>query len=184
MSIPPTQSDQLSALTDPAELSRVEQFLFHEAALLDAWELDRWLALMHPDVRYRVPAPGWEDGDPHLSLQVIHDDYQLLAGRVERLKSRHAHAESPKSRTCRMLSNVRADYCVDGGSTRIVAHSNFHVMRSRLGRIDHFVGSYRHLLVPQPSGSPESGGSYRILERLAVLVHDLVEAGGTVSIVL
>jgi p-cumate 2,3-dioxygenase beta subunit len=184
MSIPPIQSDQVSAVTDPAELSRIEQFLFHEAALLDAWDLERWLELMHADVRYRVPAPGWEDGDPHLSLQIIHDDYQLLAGRVGRLKSRHAHAESPKSRTRRMLSNVRADYCADGDGTRILAHSNFHVLRSRLGRLDHFVGSYRHLLVPQPAGSPDAGGSYRILERLAVLDHDLVEAGGTVSIVL
>ncbi|WP_345032998.1 aromatic-ring-hydroxylating dioxygenase subunit beta [Kutzneria kofuensis] len=36
---------------------QVEQFLYHEAALLDAWRLDDWLALMHPDVEYRVPAP-------------------------------------------------------------------------------------------------------------------------------
>lgn len=172
-------SRQAGPVTDPAVLSSIEQFLYLEAMLLDEWKLDEWLALMLPDGRYRVPAPGTEDRDPDLTLQVIHDDYKLLAGRITRLKSKHAHAETPKSHTRRMISNVRAEY---RGDDEIVAHSNFHVLRNRLGEMDHFIGRYRHVLVEQLD---EDGHvTYRIRDRLTVLDHDLVESGGTVSIVL
>jgi 3-phenylpropionate/cinnamic acid dioxygenase small subunit len=162
-------------VTDPTVISSIERFIYHEAALLDEWRLDEWLALMHPDVVYRVPAAGSEHGDAASTLQVIHDDLQLLTGRVTRLKSKHAHAESPKSRTRRLVTNVRAEHT--GDPQILVVHSNFHVLRNRLGRLDHFVGGYRHTLMAAPDG-------YRILERVAILDHDLVEAGGTVSIVL
>lgn len=36
--------------------SEVEDFLYHEAALLDDWQLDDWLALYTADARYEVPA--------------------------------------------------------------------------------------------------------------------------------
>ncbi len=35
---------------------QVEEFLYEEAALLDAWRLDDWLALMTDDAVYRVPS--------------------------------------------------------------------------------------------------------------------------------
>ena len=34
----------------------VEAFLYDEAALLDAWRLDDWLALFTRDARYEVPS--------------------------------------------------------------------------------------------------------------------------------
>jgi p-cumate 2,3-dioxygenase subunit beta len=168
-------------ISDPVVLCSVEQFLYLEAALLDAWKLDEWVALMHPDVHYRVPAPGSEHSSPNLTLQVIHDDHKLLQGRVTRLKSKHAHAESPKSHTRRMVTNVRAERDPTG---EVIAFSNFSVLRNRLGKLDHFVGSYRHALVPQQTSSNSIADSYRIHDRLTVLDHDLIEAGGTVSIVL
>jgi len=36
----------------------VENFLVREAALLDEWRLDDWLALFTEDARYLVPATG------------------------------------------------------------------------------------------------------------------------------
>lgn len=152
---------------------RVEQFLYLEAALLDEWRLDEWLELMHPDIEYRVPAPGSDHLDPRGTLQVIHDDRTRLGGRVTRLNSKHAHAESPHSRTRRFVTNVRAEQ----GEGGVVARANFHVMRTRLGQLDHFLGAYRHLLVP-------AGEGFLVRERVATLDHDIVEAGGTVSIIL
>ena len=35
--------------------AEVEDFLYHEAALLDGWQLDEWLALLTEDARYEVP---------------------------------------------------------------------------------------------------------------------------------
>lgn len=159
---------------DPALLSEVEQFLYREAHLLDSWQLDEWLALMHTDVVYRVPAPGSEGLDPDTTLQVISDHHLQLSGRVGRLKSKHAHAESPRSRTRRLVSNVRVEQHDD----LLVAFSNFHIMRTRLGQLDHFIGSYRHALVRADDGS------LLVRERVATLDHGIPEAGGTVSIIL
>lgn len=175
---PQTVTDPATKVTDLETLSRIEQFLYHEAALLDAWRLDEWLALMDPQARYRVPAPGSQEGDDRSTLQVIHDDYRLLAGRVTRLKSKHAHAENPKSHTRRLVTNVRAER-QEGGE--FVAFSNFYVLRNRLGTLDHFVGSYRHVLVER---GVDAATPYLIRDRLTLLDHDLVEAGGAVSIIL
>jgi p-cumate 2,3-dioxygenase beta subunit len=152
---------------------RVEQFLYREAAFLDGWRLDEWLGLMHPDIEYRVPSPGSDHLDPRRTLQVIHDDLTRLRGRVTRLGSKHAHAESPHSRTRRLITNVRAE----PGDGVIVVHAGFHVVRTRLGQLDHFVGEYLHVLVPVDGG-------FLIRERVATLDHDIVEAGGTISIIL
>ncbi|MGW3284299.1 aromatic-ring-hydroxylating dioxygenase subunit beta [Streptomyces sp. NPDC001002] len=152
---------------------QVEQFLYREAALLDEWQLDDWLALMHPDVEYRVPAPGSDHLDPRNTLQVIHDNHLRMQGRVTRLKSKHAHAESPHSRTRRLITNV----VVESLAEDLVVQANFHVVRTRLGQLDHFLGAYRYVLV-------RVGESFLIRERVAVLDHGIVEAGGTVSIIL
>lgn len=163
----------IAPVTSPTLHHEVAQFLYHEAALLDEWRLDEWFALMHPDVEYRVPSPGSDQLDPRHSLQVIHDDHARLGGRIGRLKSKHAHAESPHSRTRRLVTNVRAE---DHGDL-IVVYANFHVMRTRLGQLDHFLGAYRFVLV-------RGEGSFLVRERVAVLDHGIAEAGGTVSIIL
>ena len=49
---------------------RVEDLLFEEAALLDQWKLDEWLALYTEDAHYYVPPtdiPG-ETADPDTAL--------------------------------------------------------------------------------------------------------------------
>lgn len=114
-----------------------EEFLYHEAALLDAWKLDEWLALLTDDARYQVPSNDAPDGDPKSTLFLIADDMQRLRGRVARLKDPQAHAEFPHSRTRRMICNVR----VDGD----IVHSNFTVHRFRRDeQVAQFVGLYRH----------------------------------------
>ncbi|MBN9112383.1 MAG: aromatic-ring-hydroxylating dioxygenase subunit beta [Pseudonocardia sp.] len=163
--------------TTAASHHEVEQFLYREAALLDEWRLDDWFALMHPDVEYRVPAPGSDHLDPRHTLQVIHDDHTRLGGRVARLKSKHAHAESPRSRTRRFVTNVRVLDGPVGDAGEVTVAANFHVMRTRLGKLDHFLGTYRFVLVPD-------GAGFLVRERVATLDHGIVEAGGTVSIIL
>src|SRR5207244_4047604 len=77
----------------------VEDFLYHEAALLDAWRLDEWLALLTEDATYRVPSNDQPQSDPKRALFTIADDIRRIRARVTRLKDPHAHAESPRSRT-------------------------------------------------------------------------------------
>src|SRR5215831_8990317 len=86
---------------------QVEDFLYHEAALLDDWKLDEWLTLLTDDATYRVPSNDRPDADPANTLFTIADDIRRIKARVHRLKDKNAHAEYPPSRTRRMVGNVR-----------------------------------------------------------------------------
>ena len=153
--------------------AEVEDFLYHEAALLDAWRLDEWLALLTDDATYRVPSNDQPESDPKAALFTIADDMRRMRARVARLKDPHAHAESPRSRTRRLISNVRI---VERAPLRVEA--NFVVYRYRGNEdVRTYVGRYRYTLVRQDGG-------LRIKAREAIL--DAMELGslGTVSFIL
>ena len=121
---------------------QVEDFLYEEAALLDAWKLDEWLALLTEDATYRVPSNDRPESDPRGTLFTIADDIARIRSRVTRLKDRNAHAEFPPSRTRRLISNVRI---VQRQPLRVEA--NFVVYRYRANEdVRTFVGRYRYEL--------------------------------------
>jgi len=151
----------------------VEEFLYREAALLDAWRLDEWLALFTADGRYLVPTTDLPDGDPRKDLVFIDDDMVRLHARVERLKSRHGHREYPSSRTRRFISNLRIK--VKDGD--IVVNSSFIVYRFRLGESSPYIGSYEHRL-------KRVNGELKIHHRKAVLDQEALTEHGAVSIIL
>jgi Small subunit of phenylpropionate dioxygenase len=43
--------------------AEVEDFLYHEAALLDEWKLNEWQELLTDDAAYYVPPNDQLDGD-------------------------------------------------------------------------------------------------------------------------
>lgn len=152
---------------------QVEDFLFHEAALLDAWRLDDWLALLTEDAVYQVPSNDRPDADPKQALFTIADDIHRIRARVQRLKDPHAHAEYPASRTRRLISNVRI---VERNPLRVEA--NFVIYRFRRNEdVREYVGRYRYGLVVQD-------GNLKIRSREAIL--DAMELGslGVVSFIL
>jgi p-cumate 2,3-dioxygenase beta subunit len=120
----------------------VEDFLYQEAALLDEWRLDEWLALFTADARYVMPTTDLPDGDPKKDLVFIDDDMVRLRARVERLKSRHGHREYPWSRTRRFVTNVR----IKLEKPQILVTSSFLVYRFRMGEASPYVGCYEHRL--------------------------------------
>ena len=157
-----------NAAADAASIARaeVEDFLYAEAALLDDWRLDEWLALLTDDATYHVPSNDRPESDPRNALFTIADDINRIRARVKRLKDVNAHAESPRSRTRRMIHNVRILHAADG---RVHAAANVVVYRFRRGsptRI--YVGHYRHVLVPTAQG-------LRIANRRAI--RDSTEPG-------
>jgi p-cumate 2,3-dioxygenase beta subunit len=153
---------------------RVSTFLAREAWLLDNWRLDEWLALVTDDISYVVPATDCPDGEPDNSVVFINDDITLLRGRVERLKSRHAHREYPASRTRRMITNVLVDEAGDG-SVHLTA--SFQVYRFRLRQTAVYVGCYEMTLVPD-------GESFKIRSRRATLDQEALDEHGAISIIL
>lgn len=139
--------------------NQVEAFLFREAALLDEWRLDEWVALFTDDARYVVPSTDLPEGDPARDLVFIDDDIIRLRARVARLNSRHSHRESPRSRTRRFVSNVRVE---EAGAGELRVRANVLVYRFRSGDGAPYVGSIEYIL-------RRNGGDLRIAYRRAVL---------------
>jgi p-cumate 2,3-dioxygenase beta subunit len=153
----------------------VEDFLYREAALLDAWRLDDWLELYAPDCRYVVPATDLPDGDPRVTLGLIDDDRARLRGRVDRLKSAKAYREFPWSRTLRLVSNVRLLDAPDG---ELAVASAFAAYRYRKGDEQVLSGTYEHRL------AETAGGDFRITLKRIVLTPEALRPHGTLSIIL
>jgi p-cumate 2,3-dioxygenase subunit beta len=157
----------------PVTRQEVEDFLYEEAALLDAWKLDEWLALLTDDAYYRVPSNDRPEADPRATLFTIADDMARIRARVTRLKDRSAHAESPPSRIRRLITNVRI---VERQPLRVEA--NFAVYRHRSNDdVRQYVGRYRYLL-------RRDGGKLKIAGREAILDAMELASLGTVSFIL
>ena len=167
----PNPSEKLAALLLERE---VEKFIIEEAAMLDEWRLDDWLALFTTEARYVVPATDTPAADPKETLALINDDMARLRGRVDRLKSRHAHREFPWSRTRRFITNVRVKEII---GEEIVAHASFFVYRIRSGQVDPLIGSYVYML-------RRVDGALKIASRRAVLDLEALRPHGTLSIIL
>jgi len=151
----------------------VEDFLYEEAALLDAWKLDEWLALLTEDAYYRVPSNDRPESEPRGTLFTIADDIERIRSRVTRLKDRNAHAEFPPSRTRRIVTNVRIT-----GRDPLCVEANFVVHRYRSNEdLRQYVGRYRYLL-------RREGGKLRIAGREAILDAMELASLGAVSFIL
>jgi p-cumate 2,3-dioxygenase beta subunit len=155
--------------------SDVEEFLYHEAELLDSWRLDEWLALLTDDAIYEVPPNDRPDGDSGSTLFIIADDMDRIRARVKRLQSNDAHAEYPRSRTRRMIHNVQV---AEDGDGAIRVSANFVVYRFRRNSATReYVGRYQYRLA-------RAGNRFRIAARRAVLDSEELGALGSISFIL
>lgn len=108
---------QGSAAAKPLETLEREctRFLYQEAELLDRAQFQAWLALMHPRIDYRVPVRTTRDnrdGDGFSTRAFfMQEDFGSLAQRVQRLESPYNWAENPRTRTRRIVGNVRVREC-------------------------------------------------------------------------
>src|SRR4029453_7611730 len=109
--------------------AEIEDFLFHEAALLDDWKVAEWAALFTDDGEYMVPPTDDPHADPRTTLFLVYDDRRRLEERGKRLMSKQAHAEFPHSRTVHLYANVRILPSEGAGET--VVRCSFLVSRNR-----------------------------------------------------
>jgi p-cumate 2,3-dioxygenase subunit beta len=154
--------------------AQLEDFLFEEAALLDAWRLNEWLELFAPGARYLVPPAGSNDDvDPATTLFYVADDYHRLCERVKRLGKRTAHVEFPHSRCRHLVANVRL---LGGTNERFKATSNFVTYRSKRNVTETYLGHHLYTL-------RLNDGVIRILEKTSFLDTDDIYDQGKVSII-
>jgi 3-phenylpropionate/cinnamic acid dioxygenase small subunit len=83
----------------------IEQFLYHEARLLDTQQLEAWLELFTDDATYWVPLER-EQKDALETSSLIHDDRTLLGLRIQQARHPRAHARLPLARTVHQVGNV------------------------------------------------------------------------------
>ena len=155
--------------------AQVEDFLYQEAALLDDWKLKEWEALLTEDAAYYVPPNDLPESDHRHTLFLVADDRERIRQRIIRVLDPNCHAEFPRSRTRRMISNVRI-IGVDGNFVLVAA--NFVCYRyRRYERIREYVGTYRYVL-------KRSGDSFQIKERRVLIDAHELGSLGSVSFIL
>lgn len=131
------------------------QFLVEEASRLDVGDMEGWLELLDPAIRYRMPVRvTTHRSDPEVDFQTMHhfdEDLHSLRKRVERLLSDHAWTEDPQSRVRHHVSNTLT-FEADGDRLRV--QSAVLLYRSRGDRMEPSILSAGRtdLLVPSPSG--------------------------------
>jgi p-cumate 2,3-dioxygenase beta subunit len=163
------------AAKDFVTRAEVEDFLYHEAALLDEWRLDEWQALLTDDACYYVPSNDQPASDHRRALFLIADDRERIRQRIIRVQDPNCHAEYPKSRTRRMIGNVRI-LEVEGDLIGVAANFVCYRFR-RYERIREYVGSYRYVL-------RRNGDSFRIKERRVLIDAHELGTLGSVSFIL
>lgn len=139
----------------------IEEFLYHEAALLDARKYEEWLALFTDGSYYWMPA-GRDDMDPHKETSFIYDHRSALSDRVARLLHPAAHCQTPPSRTRHLITNVRIEELEDGN---VKIYSNFALFESRVGKQRTFGGHCEHQL-------RRESGAWRIASKKVCLINN------------
>jgi 3-phenylpropionate/cinnamic acid dioxygenase small subunit len=115
----------------------VEQFLYHEAEILDQRRFHDWLDLFTDDAHYWMPIRTTRTrADEARELtgedenSYFDDDKPMLRQRVAKLDTGYAWAEEPPSRTRHLVTNVRIR--AGAGTNELTLRCNFIVYRSRL----------------------------------------------------
>lgn len=173
--------------TDHELISRVEQFYFREARLLDERCFQQWLALVDEAIEYSIPTryvhqPDRElqDTEEFLSVDreleraaggggspLRHEGYLETFVRTLRPYKTNAWAESPAPRTRRFISNVEVETLEDD-SYRVF--SNFQLFYSHNGDDNHtYTGGRRDIL-------KESDGQFRLCKREIITDWDIITA--------
>jgi 3-phenylpropionate/cinnamic acid dioxygenase small subunit len=135
--------------TDAVDLHRaVEQFLFREARLMDSNDYKTWLELWSDEGTYWIPVNA-DDADPHHHIAIVYENRAQIEDRVWRLSGLHAHAQRPRSRLTRVVSNIEVE---PGENGEVVAHSAFVLCEIRKNETRFWAGRNLHVLVRGDDG--------------------------------
>ena len=144
------------------KLRTLEQFLFHEARLIDEKRWDEWAALFTADGTYWVPATrGQPDPLHHVSL--IYEDALLRSIRIKRYAHPNARSLQPEPTSVHLISNVMLD-AHDPQSGDCVVNSRFIMLEYRRDRQNTYGGACTHELVV-------AGESFKIQHKKVEIIN-------------
>lgn len=148
-------------MPDANLLRHVEQFIFREAECMDQHDYDAWIGLWDQDLLYWAPCND-RDEDPSRQISLIYDHREQLEQRIRRMKSHLAHAQSPKPRLMRVVSNIRI---TEVEADELVVASSFVVGELRLDIQTVWIGRSLHTLRQQAN-------DFRIKQKKVFLLNN------------
>ncbi|MDE2838768.1 MAG: aromatic-ring-hydroxylating dioxygenase subunit beta [Chloroflexota bacterium] len=139
----------------------VEQFLYHEARLLDRRQFNEWYDLFAEDSRYFVPSMS-ADSDPTADAYIVHENRKGIQYRVSRLQHGSAHTQIPPARTAHMITNVIVEELGDG---EVQTSAGYVVFWSRGAVEARYAGLCEHHL-------RRANGGWEIVEKKVSLLNN------------
>lgn len=156
----------MNGFLEGATRREAEDFLLLEAEALDEGRFRDWLAMLAPEVDYRMPVRATVDrregkGFSEKGFHFVETRY-LIEMRIARLESGQAWSEEPPSRTRHFVSNIRVR--PGAGVDELSVRSNLLFYRSR--------GDERHndlLSAERLDTLKRIDGQWRLASRLVLL---------------
>lgn len=154
----------------------IEEFLYHEAELLDERRFGEWLDLLTDDVRYVMPLrrnvkfgeqAARENTREGEDVAWFDEGKDTLTKRVQQIATGIHWAEEPLSRICHMVSNVQV---LDWNGDEARVKCRFLIYRNRLhDETDLLIGKREDTL-------RRVEGGWRIARRLITLDQNVLLA--------
>jgi benzoate/toluate 1,2-dioxygenase beta subunit len=139
-----------------------EEFIIHEARLLDERRFRDWMGLFADDGSYWVPATP-DQTSPFDQASLFYDDRELMKTRIERLEHPRIHVQTPPSRTAHLVGSVVVEDSDTAKGEFIVGSSVIMVeYRDDAQRV--FAGRQQHRL-------RRDGDSFRIVQKRVNLIN-------------
>ena len=161
----------------------IEQFLYHEAELLDERRYEEWLTLFAEDVQYFMPMrrnvphdePEREFTRAGLDVNWFDEGKDTLTRRVKQILTGVHWAEEPPSRVCHLISNVQVVIAPPAAPppAEITVKSRFLIYRNRVETETDFLVGKREDLLRRVDGGWQIARRKIILDQSVLLAKNL-----------
>jgi 3-phenylpropionate/cinnamic acid dioxygenase small subunit len=156
----------------------VEEFLYHEAELLDERRYEAWLDLFTDDIHYFMPLrrnvphdePEREFTRAGADVNWFDEGKDTLTRRVKQILTGIHWAEEPPSRICHMVSNVQV---VADGPAEVTVKSRFLVYRNRVETETDFLVGKREDRLRRVNGGWKIARRKIVLDQSVLLAKNL-----------
>ena len=156
----------------------VEDFLYHEAELLDERRYDEWLDLFTDDTHYWMPMRRNVPADQHereftregSDVNWFDEGKDTLTRRVKQIQTGVHWAEQPPSRICHIVSNVQV---LAAGADEVRVKSRFLLYRNRVETETDFLVGKREDVLRRVEGGLRIARRKIVLDQSVLLAKNL-----------
>jgi 3-phenylpropionate/cinnamic acid dioxygenase small subunit len=162
---------------------KIENFLYHEAELLDERRYEDWLELLTADVRYWMPMRrnvkfGELERDFTRAGQDINwfdEGKETLTRRVQQILTGVHWAEEPLSRLCHMISNVQILHVMPSVAepAEVTVKCRFLIYRNRVETETDILVGKRQDVLRRVNGQWKIGQRKVVLDQNVLLTKNL-----------